>query len=573
MKFFTDLHLISRSDFLTMAETETSQTVLQEEYLKNLDNLQEGSLIEGTVLSVSADSVSIGIGYKSDGVLPLSEFKNPPKVGERLKVVLLRKESRNGSVEISKEQADAIVYKDTLTQAFEAKTPLSGKFVKSVKGGYEVDLGYGYMGFVPLSKADSTRVENPDELIGKVGEFLVEKLVLEKKANIVLNRRDLLNQIVEKKRSEFFQNVHEGDVVKGKVKSFTSFGAFIDLGGFDGLLHVNDMSWGHVARPKDFVNKDDEVSVQVIKLDPIEKKINLSLKHLSENPWKSFEKKFAIGDVVDGTVTKIADYGAFVQILEGVEGLVHISEMSWVKKITHPKEILKVGDRVQTKILAYDIENLRVSLGLKQVAGNPWEELPAKYPIGKVLNLVVKKVTPAGAFLTLEEGIDGFLHVDDLSWLKKVRNASSELKEGQNLDVKILAIDVNSHRIQLGVKQITEDPWKSLHKSYPRGSAISGEVVSKTDFGIFVRVPGGIDGLVNKTNLSDPRDKDPEEVLKTVKIGDKLTLLVVEVNVEKQKLALSLRDFERQQQKEEISKYTKNNDDHNIFRLGDMLKK
>ncbi|HTH13451.1 MAG TPA: (d)CMP kinase, partial [Spirochaetia bacterium] len=368
----------SRSPVPAMAETDNNQTLLQEEYLKNLENLQEGSLVEGTVISVTSDSVSVGIGYKSDGILPLSEFSVAPKVGDRIKVVLVRKESSKGNIEISKEKADALSFREELKNAFENKLPLNGKFTKVVKGGYEVDLGHGYTAFVPLSKADASRVEVPEELLGKSGQFLVEKLVWEKKANIVLNRRDLLVQETDKKRDAFFASHKEGDVVEGEVKTFTSFGAFVDLGGFDGLLHVNDMSWGHVARPKDFVNKGDKIKVKVVKLDGTEKKINLSLKALGENPWSLFEKKYKVGDVVTGKVTKLADFGAFIEIEEGIEGLVHISEMSWVKRISHPKELLKPGDVVQTKILAYDLGQTRISLGLKQAGANPWEEVAEK---------------------------------------------------------------------------------------------------------------------------------------------------------------------------------------------------
>ncbi len=563
----------SRSPVPAMAETENNQTILQEEYLKTLDNLQEGSLVEGTVISVTSDSVSVGIGYKSDGILPLSEFTVPPQVGEKIKVVLVRKESSKGNVEISKEKADSISFRDELKNAFENKTPLRGQFSKVVKGGYEVDLGHGYTAFVPLSKADSSRVEVPEELLGKSGDFLVEKLVWEKKANIVLNRRDLLLRETEKKRDEFFAQHQEGDVVEGEVKTFTSFGAFVDLGGFDGLLHVNDMSWGHVVRPKDFVQKGDKIKLKVVKLDPVEKKINLSLKALSQNPWTVFEKKYKVGDIVTGKVTKLADFGAFVEIEDGIEGLVHISEMSWVKRISHPKELLKPGDTVQTKILNYDLAQTRISLGLKQAGANPWEEVALKFPVGSVIAAPIKKVTPAGAFVALEDGVDGFLHVDDLSWTKKIRNATSELKDGEIVEVKVLDIDVDAKRIRLGLKQVNDDPWVSLQKSHPRGTPIEGVIVSKADFGVFLRVPGNIEGLIAKSNLVDSRDQDPEDFMKTLNVGDKLKVTVLEVAADKQRLSLSLKDFVRQQQREEMSRYISHDDDHSSFRLGDLLKK
>ena len=563
----------SRSPVPAMAETDNNQTILQEEYLKSLENLQEGSLVDGTVISVTSDSVSVGIGYKSDGILPLSEFAEAPKVGDRIKVVLVRKESSKGNVEISKEKADALSFRDDLKNAFANKLPLSGKFSKVVKGGYEVDLGHGYTAFVPLSKADSSRVEVPEELLGKSGQFLVEKLVWEKKANIVLNRRDLLLRETDKKRDEFFSKHKEGDIVEGEVKTFTSFGAFVDLGGFDGLLHVNDMSWGHVARPKDFVQKGDKIKLKVVKLDSVEKKINLSLKALGQNPWSAFEKKYKIGDVVTGKVTKLADFGAFVEIEEGIEGLVHISEMSWVKRISHPKELLKPGDVVQTKILGFDLAQTRISLGLKQAGVNPWEEVALKFPVGSVIAAPIKKVTPAGAFVTLEDGVDGFLHVDDLSWTKKVRNATSELKDGAMVEVKVLDIDVEAKRIRLGLKQVNDDPWETMQKSHPRGTVVEGVIVSKTDFGVFLRVPGNIEGLIAKSHLVDSRDQSPDDFIKTLNIGDKLKVTVLEVDSSKQRLSLSLKDFVRQQQREEMSRYISHDDDHSSFRLGDLLKK
>lgn len=556
-----------------MAETDNNQTLLQEEYLKNLDNLQEGSLVDGTVISVTNDSVSIGIGYKSDGIIPLSEFAEAPAVGSVVKVILVKKESKNGGIELSKGKADAIAFRDALKSAFEQKTPLSGKFVKVVKGGFEVDIGHGYVGFVPLSKADLNRVEQPEELLNVTGNFIVEKLVWDKKVNIVLNRRDLLVSETETKKTEFFASKKEGEVVEGEVKTFTSFGAFIDLGGFDGLLHINDMSWGHVVRPKDYVQKGEKIKLKIVKLDPVEKKINLSLKEMTENPWASFEKKYQVGDVVKGKVTKLADFGAFVEVAEGIEGLIHISEMSWVKRVSHPKELLKAGDVIEVKILGYDLQNTRLSLGLKQVTANPWDEVAEKYPVGMVLNLPVKKVTPAGAFVTLQEGVDGFLHVDDLSWTKKIKNATSELKDGQFIDVKILDYDKETKRIRLGVKQINDDPWNSLKKTSSKGSVVEGVIVSKTEFGVFVRVPGEIEGLIPKSNLCDTREQSVEDFMKTLNVGDKIKALVIEVNAEKQKLTLSLRDYVKQIQKEEISKYIQDDDDHSSFRLGDLLKK
>ena len=356
------------------------------------------------------------------------------------------------------------------------------------------------------------------------------------------------------------------------MKSFTSFGAFIDLGGFDGLLHINDMSWGHVTRPKDYVKKGETIRLKVIRLEPEQQKINLSLKHFQEDPWTSFEQKFQVGDVVRGRVTKLADFGAFIEIEEGIEGLAHISEFSWVKRINHPKEVLQVGDEVETKILGYDLQGGRISLGLKQVLPNPWEELESRYPVGMRLVGRVRKITNAGAFIEIEEGIDGFLHANDLSWTKKIRNPGSVLKQDEEVEVIVLEVNLEERNIRLGVKQLSEDPWISLKKAFPERSQIEGEITNITEFGLFVRVQGGIEGLVNKANITEHPGDDPDEAMKKFQVGDKIRAVVLEVNPGRQKLALSIRELRKKQQREELKKYIHDEDSESTFTLGDFLK-
>jgi small subunit ribosomal protein S1 len=554
-------------------DTTVNQEALQEAYLKTLDTLEEGQVIEGQVIAVTNESVMIDIGYKSDGNIPLEEFETKPEVGETVRVILLQKETKSGGIRISKRQVDAIEFRQKLKEAAENHGTVFGTIKKSIKGGFDVDLGYGFKAFLPISKADVNRVEDPETLIGTESDFYIEKLVLDRKTNIVVNRRDLLAEIVDARRESFFEEVQIGDEVEGVIKSFTSFGAFIDLGGFDGLLHINDMSWGHVTRPKDYVKKGDAIRLKVIRLDPDEKKINLSLKHFTEDPWARFEDKYHVDQVVQGKVTKLTDFGAFIEIEEGIEGLAHISEFSWIKRVKHPKELVSIGDEVEAKILEYNVQQGRISLGLKQVQSDPWDEIKDKYPIGKVMNLEVKKITNAGAFLTLEEGIDGFLHVDDLSWTKKIKNPGSVLKEGESVDVKIIDLDLKTKRIRLGMKQVSEDPWGKLREKFPRGSVIEGEITSKQDFGVFVKVEGEIEGLINKNNLCDSRDKDPEEVLKQMNVGDKVKALITDISPEKGKLSLSIRDMIAKEQKAEMSKYIHNDEkEEGGFTLGDILK-
>ena len=551
-----------------------NQTLLQEEYLKSMDGLEEGQLIEGTVIEITQEQVFIDVGYKSEGRIPREEFEEEPQIGDSVQVVLVSKEGRNGEVVVSKNKADLKVFWKDLRIAFQDGLPVDGVFEKSIKGGFEVNLGHGVRAFNPISKTDVFRVENPEEYVGMKTKFMIDRLYSDNKIKIVLSRRKWLEEDIDKRRSAFFEKTEIGDDVEGTVKSFTSFGAFIDLGGFDGLLHINDMSWGHVTRPKEFVKKGDVIKLKVIKLDPAEMKINLSLKHFTPDPWTTFEDKYGVDSVIKGKVTKLTDFGAFIEIEEGIEGLAHISELSWVKRIKHPREVLSIGDEVEAKILAYDIQQGRISLGLKQVLPNPWEEMTARYPVGTRLTSVVKKITNAGAFIELEEGIDGFLHTDDISWTRRVKNPSSVMKEGEEIEVVVINVDTEARRIRLGIKQLSEDPWQALQSKAPRGTVLEGEVTSVTDFGLFVRVHGDIEGLVSKHQLVEPgtTDETEDELLAKYKAGDKVKVLVTDINTQSQRLSLSIREYQRSLQRQELSKYIHDDEEETTFTLGDFIK-
>lgn len=542
-----------------------------EESLKSLKSLEDGQLVEGTVIEVTDELVFIDIGSKSEGKIPVQEFAGKlPAVGDVLVVVLVKQNGRNGP-EVSYTKAQSKQLWKELRKAADEKSAIEGKIEKEVKGGFDVNLGGDIHAFLPISQSDITKVEEPKKLIGTVSKFYIERLYSDNKANVVVNRRKYLEEAMNKSRDEFFEKTQIGDTVKGTVKSFTSFGAFIDLGGFDGLLHINDMSWGHVTRPKDFVKKGQEIELKVICLNPEDKRINLSLKHFTEDPWVHFEDKYHVEDVVEGTVTKLTDFGAFIELEEGIEGLAHISEFSWTKKINKPSDMVKIGEKVKCMILGYDIQAGRVSLGLKQVTPNPWDTIQERYTVDSVVHGKVVKITNAGAFIQLEEGIDGFLRAEDISWTKKVKHPGSELSVEQELDVKILDVNPEQRRIAVGIKQLTDNPWKAFAEAYSVGSTLEGEITSITDFGLFVKAPEGIEGLVNKANLSDDKDVPFEEAVKKYNVGDKINVYVIDINVEKEKVGFSVKEFKKAQARKEIKQYTDDSSD-SAYTLGDMLK-
>ena len=553
---------------------ENIQTQLQEEYLKSLEQLKEDQMIEGKVIQVTQEHVFIDIGYKSEGKIPISEFSGIPNIGDSVSVILIAKENKHGEVIVSKQKADAKLFWKNLKTAHQEKKPVEGIVEKQVKGGFDVNLGAGVHAFLPVSQSDVQKTDKPEKILNQKIQVYVERLYSDGKVNIVVNRRKCMEEELERKRNDFFENTPIGSDVKGVVKSFTSFGAFIDLGGFDGLLHINDMSWGHVTRPKDFVKKGQEITLKVIRIDRQEKRINLSLKHYADDPWVHFEEKYHVNDIIKGKVTKLTDFGAFIELEEGIEGLAHISEFSWVRKIQKPQDLLKPGDVVQCMILGYDLQAGRVSLGLKQVQDNPWEKIEEKYPVGTRLKRKVIKITGAGAFIELEENIDGFLHSDDISWTRKGKGAGS-LTVGQEVEVMVIYVDPENRNIKLGIKQLSEDPWKSFCETHKAGSPVEGEVVSVTDFGVFIRIPGGIEGLIHKTNLVENRSQeDPDEALKKYKAGDKIKAVVLEIQSDKQKVAFSLRDYQKKVQRDEISRYmsTEEETSDSTYTLGSLFK-
>ena len=544
---------------------------LQQQYVHSFQPVEEGQLLNGKVIEVGQELVYIDVGLKSEGRVPVAEFTELPEVGQSVDVVLLRKESRSGEVIVSRRKAEEQLLWRTLRTAAEQRTPIQGIIRRKIKGGYEVDLGAGTRAFVPFSKVDIMRVRNEDDYLNLQTSFFVEQLFSKGRANVVVNRRDWLEQEIKNRREQFYDHAEIGDVVDGTVKSFTSFGAFVDLGGFDGLLHVNDMRWGHVASPRDLVEIGQQLTVKIIRLDREAQKVNLSLKHFTEDPWTTFEERFQVGDTVRGTVTKLTDFGAFVAIADGIEGLVHVSDLSWVKRVRHPKEILAPGDEMEVKILAYDLEHAKLSLGLKQLLANPWDDVAERYPVGRRITARVSNLVSFGAFLNIEEGIDGLLHVEDMSWTERVADPSTIVKVGDEIEVMVLMVDPRQRRIKLGLKQLTEDPWTTLARAYKKGSQITGTVSRKADFGVFVTVEGDLEGLISKNHLTTG-ESSFEEAAKALKIGDPIQALVLEINPQSQRLALSVRELRRRQVRAELVQYT-HTDGSDTVPLGDLVRR
>ena len=560
--------------------TEFDHTIFKEALAAEDHKLDRGSKVSGVVVKVTDDEVFVDINYKAEGRVPRSEFDDKvPSENDNIEVIF-KGEDAEGNVRVSyaelqRAELEAQLEVGNVLQAKVGKliTRKKENEEQAVPVGFQVDLAPGLTAFVPLSQIDIYPAP-PESYIGSRLEFRIERIEEKGRSqnkNIVVNRRKLLEERLQNKQKDFFANHKVGDVVRGQVRSFVDFGAFIDLGGFSGLLHVMNMAWHSVKKPANCVKLGEELDLQICDLDSEKKKIGLSLKALRENPWDNAAGKYQLEKVVEGRVVRLQTYGAFVELEPGVEGLIHVSEMSWLKQIKHPKEVLSIGDQVKVQVLEFDLEAQRIRLGLRQTQPNPWLSIAERYPVGTRLTLKVKNVIKSGAFLVLEEGIDGFLRQDDLSWAKRM-NIYDVAKVGEELEVQVLSVDPEERRIRLGVKQLESNPWQEL-KKFKKGTVIEGTVVNKTDFGIFVSVTGGIEGLIHKNDLSNDRSIDREELLKNYKEGDRIRALIVEIDEKKRRLGLSIKALERSEEQQSISQYlVKNDDDHTGFTLGDLLK-
>jgi small subunit ribosomal protein S1 len=541
------------------SDDEDNENML-EAYDETLRDFEEGEIVKGVVIKIDRDEVMVDVGYKSEGYIPLSEFGTNPdgtprvKIGDVVDVYLLRKEDQDGLVVLSKEIADQKIVWDRIAEAHESGEIIQGKVVKRIKGGLKVEIE-NVKAFLPASQVELRPVQNFDRYIGKTLDMRVIKLS-KRRRNIVLSRRLILEEERESKRQSTLSTLVVGQVRDGVVKNITQFGAFIDLGGVDGLLHKSDMSWGRVNHPSEVVSVGDKVEVMVLSVDAEASKISLGMKQKSQDPWFSVETKYPMDSVISGKVVSIVDYGAFIELEPGVEGLIHVSEMSWTRRVPHPSKMLKKGDIIQAKVLDVDPTKQKISLGLKQLQSNPWEVLATKYPIGAKIRGKVRNLTDFGAFVEIEEGIDGLIHVSDLSWAKRAMNPSDILKEGDEVEAVVLSIDPEKQRVSLGLKQIEPDPWVLVPEKYAIGSIVRGRIVNITNFGAFAKLEEGVEGLIHISELDEKHVDNPSEV---VSINDELDLKVISLDPEERRIGLSLKEAKTDQERTIVTQYTEEN--------------
>ncbi len=548
-------------------EIDSTDETFNENFIEDLSSFSEGKIVEGIVVAITADSIFVDIGYKSEGEIPKLEFKQDPQQGEKLRVMIMRMENREGRLILSKQKADEIVKWEEIRKSFDEGIPIEGKIVEKTKGGFRVVVEDNFQAFLPTSQVSVRRIEDPSDYIGKELLFRIDKL--NGKKNIVLSHRRYLEELKERKIEEFFKNKKVGDVIEGVVKDIVNYGAFVEIGGIDGLLHTNDMSWGRVDNPRKYLEKEESITCRILSIDEENRKVSLGLKQLTQDPWETFEERYQKGNRYKGIVNKLTSFGAFVELEEGIEGLLHVSELSWTKRINHPKEVLKAGQHVEIMILDYDLEKKTVSLGLKQVLPNPWDDLETRYPIGSKVSTKVTRLTKFGVLLELEEGIEGLLHTEEMSWTKQIKNPSDMFKKGQSVDVMVMAIDKENRKIKLGLKQLQDNPWASLKEKHPKGSIVKGKVTSIVDFGVFVRVDEDIEGLIHISQLSTERIEDPHKVCK---VGDELKAAVLDIDENKKKVTLSVREYLNHMEEKEIVKYLDNDGaETSSVALGDLI--
>ncbi|MDP6477447.1 MAG: 30S ribosomal protein S1 [Nitrospinaceae bacterium] len=522
-------------------EDQASWEEMETYFTESLNQFKEGQIINGKIIEISKGMATVDVGFKSEGIVQLHEFPDNGKnmaIGDEVEVFLERVEDNDGNVVLSKEKANKIKLWDELVKTYEAGEIIEGTVVAKAKGGLTVDIGL--KAFLPGSQIDLRPIRNLEKLIGEKFQMRIIKMN-KKRGNIVLSRRVLLEEQRKQSRSETLQKLEEGNLVDGIVKNITEYGVFIDLGGIDGLLHITDMSWGRVNHPSEMFSIGDKVQVMVLKFDKEKERVSLGLKQITPDPWVNVDEKYPVETRIKGKVVSITDYGVFVELEKGIEGLVHISEMSWSRHVKHPSKIVSIRDEVEAVVLTLDKEKKRISLGMKQIEPNPWEEIERKYPIGSEVDGTVRNLTDFGAFIELEDGVDGLIHISDLSW-KKIKHPSEVVKKKDATKAVVLSIDKDSCRISLGVKQLQPDPWDGIAKNYLIGTEVEGTIVKVTGFGAFAEFGDGLEGLIHVSQLSSEKVTHPD---KAVSVGDKIKAKVIKVDTSSKKIALSIKAHEQ----------------------------
>ena len=531
------------------AEDERSFMEMFEESLKSI---QEGKIVSGEIVQIDNEFVLVDIGYKSEGQIRINEFKDlegrlTAKVGDTVEVLLVRKEDKDGNIVLSKEKAARVKIWDDIEKAYKDNETIKGKIISRVKGGLSVDVCL--QAFLPGSQADLRPVKDLDTLVGVEHDFKIIKYE-RRQGNIVLSRRAVLEVERAAQREKVLENLEEGAVVEGAVTNITDYGLFIDLGGIDGLVHVTNIAWSKTGHPSELYQIGDQITVKVLSFDREKERVSLGIKQLTADPWTGIEEKYPVDAKIPGRIATLKKYGAFVELEEGVEGLVHISEMSWTRKVMHPSELFRVGDTVETMVLSMDVAKKRISLSVKQLEPNPWDVITEEYPIGAIIEGKIKNITDFGVFVGIDKGIDGLVHISDISWTKQIKHPSELYKKGDDVRAVILRIDKENEHFSLGIKHLTPDPWNEIPEKYKPGTRVSGKVTNITDFGLFVELEEGIEGLIHVSQL--PKGQQDVKELKDFQIGDELDAEVVNVSQKDKRIGLSIRKLQESPEKRSI---------------------
>jgi len=531
---------------------EKQQSDLMKLYEGTLGKINEGEIVKGRVVTIGDSEVSVDIGFKSEGIVAKAEFPNPDelKVGEEIEVFLESVENKDGQLVLSRKRADFMRIWERVTKAFETGEVLQGRCVRRIKGGIVVDL-FGIDAFLPGSQIDVRPVRDFDAFIGRTMDFRVVK-INHPSENVVVSHKVLVEEEMSGQRKAILEKLEKGQILEGTVKAITDFGVFVDLGGVDGLVHITDLSWGRINHPSEIVKLDQTINIVVLDFDQEKKRISLGYKQLQPHPWDNIQDKYPVGTKVTGKVVSLADYGAFVEIEKGIEGLIHISEMSWTQHIKHPSQVVSMGQMIDAVILSLDKDNKKLSLGIKQLEPDPWLNLMQKYPVGSRHKGVVRNLTNFGVFVELEQGVDGLVHISDLSWTKKIRHPGEVVKKGDELDVVILGVDVDQRRISLGHKQVGDNPWDRFGEDYKVSTDVQGKIVRIIEKGVIVELPLGVDGFVPVSQLAQTQVKN---IADKFKVGDELPLKVVEFDKESKKIVLSVVEYFKDKESKAVEEY------------------